>query len=143
MSPPVLAEVVSAASAVAPSLSHFHCLRPTSPTRRPCLCAGFNLVVSLCYQRFLERACLQRVRERGASDVLICETMPGKSKFQPTWLHHDYKHWIAPDSTNPHRAKCKLCGKTFDVTAMGESALKSLMKSAEYIGAIKMGQGLR
>lgn len=68
--------------------------------------------------------------------------MPGKSKFQTTWLHHDdYKHWIAPDTTNPHRAKCKLCGKTFDVTAMGESALKSHMKSAKHIGAIKMGQG--
>ncbi|KAH9381460.1 hypothetical protein HPB48_016973 [Haemaphysalis longicornis] len=68
--------------------------------------------------------------------------MPGKSKFQTTWLHHDdYKQWIAPDTTSPHRAKCKLCCKTFDVTAMGESALKSHMKSAKHIAAVNITQG--
>lgn len=59
--------------------------------------------------------------------------MPGKSKFQSSWLSNDsYKDWVAPDTANPHRAKCKPCGKTFDVTAMGECALKSHMKSAKH-----------
>ncbi|CAN7985972.1 unnamed protein product [Ixodes hexagonus] len=65
--------------------------------------------------------------------------MPGKSKFQGAWLHNDdYRDWVAPDTTDQHRARCKPCGKTFDVAAMGESALKSHMKSAKHAGVMKI-----
>ncbi|CAN7940621.1 unnamed protein product [Ixodes hexagonus] len=65
--------------------------------------------------------------------------MPGKSKFQGAWLYNDdYRDWVAPDTTDQHRATCKPCGKTFDVAAMGESALKSHMKSAKHAGVMKI-----
>lgn len=64
--------------------------------------------------------------------------MPGKSKFQSSWLSNDsYRGWVAPDTTNSHGAKCKPCGKSFDVTAMGECALKSHMKSAKHCAMVK------
>lgn len=64
--------------------------------------------------------------------------MPGKCKFQRSWLNNDsYRHWLAPDPANPHRAKCKPCAKTFDIAAMGESALKSHVKSSKHDGNVK------
>lgn len=60
--------------------------------------------------------------------------MPGKCNFQHAWLTSAaYKEWISPDTSNSHRAKCKVCAKTFDVSSMGESALKSHMKSAKHV----------
>lgn len=68
--------------------------------------------------------------------------MPGKCKFQSVWLSNDsYKNWVAPDTMDPHRATCKPCGKTFDIAAMGESALKSHMKSAKHSGVMKAAAG--
>ncbi|CAN7945535.1 unnamed protein product [Ixodes hexagonus] len=65
--------------------------------------------------------------------------MPGKSKFQGAWLHNDdYRDWVAPDTTDQRRSRCKPCGKTFDVAAMGESVLKSHMKSAKHAGVMKI-----
>uniref|UniRef100_A0A6B0UZD0 Putative e3 ubiquitin-protein ligase n=1 Tax=Ixodes ricinus TaxID=34613 RepID=A0A6B0UZD0_IXORI len=63
----------------------------------------------------------------------------GKSRFQGAWLYSDeYKDRVAPDTTNQHRARCKPCGKTFDVAAIGESALKSHMKSAKHASIMKI-----
>ncbi|XP_070386740.1 uncharacterized protein [Dermacentor albipictus] len=65
--------------------------------------------------------------------------MPGKSKFQGACLHNEaYKDWIALDTTSEHRARCRPCGKTFDITNMGESALKSHMKSAKHAGVMEI-----
>ncbi|KAH7980776.1 hypothetical protein HPB49_019132 [Dermacentor silvarum] len=58
------------------------------------------------------------------------------------WLSNDsYKNWVAPDMMDPHRATCKPCGKTFNIAAMGESALKSHMKSAKHSGVMKAAAG--
>ncbi|KAH8020990.1 hypothetical protein HPB51_011357 [Rhipicephalus microplus] len=60
--------------------------------------------------------------------------MPRKCNFQHAWLTGAaYKEWISPDTSNWHRAKCKVCAKTFDVSSMGESALKSHMKSVKHV----------
>lgn len=59
--------------------------------------------------------------------------MPGKCRFQRSWLNNDnYREWLAPDVSNPHKARCKICCKCFDITAMGESAVKSHQKSAKH-----------
>lgn len=68
--------------------------------------------------------------------------MPGKCKFQSAWLSNDdYKLWVAPDTANPHCAKCTRCRKTFDIASMGESALKSHAKSAKHCGIMQMAAG--
>lgn len=68
--------------------------------------------------------------------------MPGKCNFQRSWLgHDDYRHWIAPDPGSMNRTKCRPCVKTFDVSSMGESALKSHMKSAKHSGNMKTAAG--
>lgn len=59
--------------------------------------------------------------------------MPGKCTFQQSWLSKDpYKDWILPDPASANRAKCRPCGKTFDISSMGESALRSHQKSAKH-----------
>lgn len=59
--------------------------------------------------------------------------MPRKCRFQRSWLNNDnYREWLALDVSNPHKARCKICCKCFDITAMGESALKSHQKSAKH-----------
>lgn len=64
--------------------------------------------------------------------------MLGKYNFQQLWLSSAaYKEWITPDTLNSHRAKCKACGKAFDVSSMGVSALKSHMKSAKHMEDMK------
>ncbi|XP_049270810.1 uncharacterized protein LOC125758087 [Rhipicephalus sanguineus] len=64
--------------------------------------------------------------------------MPGQCNFQESWLSHvAYKDWVAPDPMSSHRARCRPCAKTFDVSSMGESALKSHQRSAKHIGNLK------
>ncbi|CAN7949040.1 unnamed protein product [Ixodes pacificus] len=64
--------------------------------------------------------------------------MPGKCNFQQSWLSSGaYEEWISSDTSNSHRAKGKPCGKTFDVSSMGESALKSHMKGAKHMENMK------
>ncbi|GBM60862.1 hypothetical protein AVEN_179013-1 [Araneus ventricosus] len=60
--------------------------------------------------------------------------MPGKCFFNPLWLENaDYKDWLVPVTDSKHKAKCKLCVKEFDITKMGESALKSHMKGTKHV----------
>ena len=54
--------------------------------------------------------------------------MPGKCTFSENWTSHvAYKDWILRDSSSQHKARCRLCQKSFDCSNMGESALKSHM----------------
>lgn len=59
--------------------------------------------------------------------------MPGKCTFQQRWLRCSEYNWVAPDTANENRAKCKVCAKDIDLTSMGESALKSHMKSTKHV----------
>ena len=62
--------------------------------------------------------------------------MPGKCKFQDAWLKAtNYKSWLVKDS-NTTRAKCGLCDRAFDISNMGEAALKSHMKGAKHMSKI-------
>lgn len=61
--------------------------------------------------------------------------MPGKCSFSDIWLVKDkYQLWLTKD-TDPRRAKCKLCCKTFDISNMGEAALASHMKGKKHEAA--------
>jgi hypothetical protein len=55
--------------------------------------------------------------------------MPGKCRFQDVWTKDErYREWVMRGNLNG-TAKCRFCGeKAFDVSNMGEAALKSHMK---------------
>ena len=56
----------------------------------------------------------------------------GKCIFIENWLQKDrYKHWLRHDSNN-HKARCRLCSKSFDIGNMGESALVSHLKGIKH-----------
>ncbi|KAH7965160.1 hypothetical protein HPB49_004549 [Dermacentor silvarum] len=53
--------------------------------------------------------------------------MRGKCKFQSAWLSNDdYKLWVAPDTSDPHRAKCTTCRKTFDIAKTAKAKAEEL-----------------
>lgn len=107
------------------------------------LCLYLVCAYSGCFVRCL----FPRVAYGACSDPVIRafrwhRIMPGKCKFQSAWLSNDdYKLWVAPDTANPHCAKCTRCRKTFDIASMGESALKSHAKSAKHCGIMQMAAG--
>ena len=64
---------------------------------------------------------------------LNVNTMPGKCKFKDVWLESGaYKEWLLCDSKDEHKARCRFCAKTFDISSMGEAALRSHMKSKKH-----------
>jgi hypothetical protein len=54
--------------------------------------------------------------------------MPGKCKFLNKWLEQPQYHAWLRNSPDVHKAHCKCCNKSFDISSMGESALQSHMK---------------
>ena len=61
--------------------------------------------------------------------------MPRVCTFQESWLRKvDYRLWLLGDKTNPDTsARCRCCLKSFDVSNMGESAIKSHMKGQKHL----------
>lgn len=58
--------------------------------------------------------------------------MPGNSHFQPKWVEiTEYKQWLQRGSSSG-KAKCTMCAKEIDISNMGESALKSHLKSTRH-----------
>ena len=63
---------------------------------------------------------------------IVYEKM-GKCYFSLEWTNMEqYKDWLLPDPKSKSSAKCGLCVKTFDVSNMGEHALKSHAKSVTH-----------
>ena len=61
------------------------------------------------------------------------KTMPRQCSFQTSWItHKDYKTWIVKDTVST-RAKCKICAKTFDISNMGEAAVRSHMRGKGHV----------
>lgn len=60
--------------------------------------------------------------------------MPGgKCLFNDDWFKSDdYKNWILRDSESKCKARCAMCSKSFDVSNMGECALKYHMKGKKH-----------
>ena len=64
-----------------------------------------------------------------ASDLDHCQfKMPGKCKFLNKWLEQPQYHAWLRNSPDIHKAHCKSCNKSFDISSLGESALQSHMK---------------
>ena len=52
--------------------------------------------------------------------------------FQSNWkLNPDY-HWLQEEEKNLFYAKCSICKKSFSLSNMGESAVKSHLNSAKH-----------
>ena len=59
--------------------------------------------------------------------------MPRKCTFSENWTSHvAYKDWILRDSSSQHKARCRLCQKSFYRSNMGESALKSHRRGSKH-----------
>nr|KAI8731911.1 hypothetical protein BgiMline_030099 [Biomphalaria glabrata] len=57
----------------------------------------------------------------------------GKCYFSNQWLEKiEYKLWLQSDPKNVRNAVCRICKKTFDVSNMGEHALKSHAKGLNH-----------
>ncbi|CAG03261.1 unnamed protein product [Tetraodon nigroviridis] len=56
--------------------------------------------------------------------------MPGKCKFQDSWLSKViYKDWLVKDDHDIHFARCRACCKSIKLQTMGE--LRSLATQGE------------
>ena len=63
--------------------------------------------------------------------------MPGKCKFQETWLQKkDYKDWLKRRN-NPYTAMCSLCLKTLQLGSMGEAIIRQHAKGSKHQNLIK------
>ena len=61
-----------------------------------------------------------------ASDLDHCQfKMPGKCKFLNKWLEQPQYHAWLRNSPDIHKAHCKCCNKSFDISSMGKSALQT------------------
>ena len=68
---------------------------------------------------------------------ITCEKMPGKCQFTKTkckrWrANKDYGDWLAPHSQLLSMAFCTACDKAFDISNMGEAALKNHCKGTKH-----------
>ena len=58
--------------------------------------------------------------------------MPGKCTFSNKWVSMpDYSPWITKDP-DPRKAKCIKCHKSFNISNMGEAAVKSHMSGLKH-----------
>ena len=64
--------------------------------------------------------------------------MPGgKSVFSDLWLDKkEFADWLMHDD-NKYSAACKVCKKTFDISNMGETAVKSHAKGVKHIALLQ------
>ncbi|KAG7226964.1 hypothetical protein INR49_022278 [Caranx melampygus] len=70
-------------------------------------------------------------------DTFTRLTMPGKCKFQDSWLSKDiYKDWLLKDVNDIHFARCRACCKTIKLQTMGEAALTSHAGGAGHKAAV-------
>ena len=61
----------------------------------------------------------------------------GKSKFQPDWLNKpSYATWLAANR-NAFSAYCQVCRSNFDVTAMGEAAVRSHSTGKRHLANVR------
>ncbi|XP_022613280.1 uncharacterized protein LOC111230729 [Seriola dumerili] len=64
--------------------------------------------------------------------------MPGKCKFQDSWLSKDiYKDWLLKDVQDIHFARCRACCKSIKLQTMGEAALTSHAGGAGHKAAVR------
>ncbi|XP_029974401.1 uncharacterized protein fsbp isoform X2 [Salarias fasciatus] len=64
--------------------------------------------------------------------------MPGKCKFQESWLSKEiYKDWLVEDALDIHFARCRACGKSIKLQTMGEAALTSHAGGAGHKAAVR------
>ena len=62
----------------------------------------------------------------------------GKSKFQPDWLNKpSYATWLAANRNDAFSAYCQVCRSNFDVTAMGEAAVRSHSTGKRHLANVR------
>ena len=65
------------------------------------------------------------------------------SRFNIDWLNRgEYKDWLLPEDSDPTKARCKICRKTFSISNMGEKAVRSHTKGKKHASSLKVSQGI-
>ncbi|XP_058498535.1 uncharacterized protein LOC131468383 [Solea solea] len=85
---------------------------------------------------------MSQIREKADCQVAVQLTseltMPGKCKFQDTWLAKDiYKDWLVKDLHDIHFARCRACCRSIKLQTMGEAALTSHAGGAGHKAAVR------
>lgn len=62
-----------------------------------------------------------------------------KCVFNELWLRKpEYANWLERDRDSKYSACCSVCRKTFDVSNMGEPAVRSHGRGAKHVEILKM-----
>ena len=65
------------------------------------------------------------------------------SRFHIDWLSRgEYKDWLLPEDSEPTKARCKICRKTFSLSNMGEKAVRSHAEGKKHASSLKVSQGI-
>ena len=65
------------------------------------------------------------------------------SRFNIDWLSRgEYKDWLLPEDSDPTKARCKICMKTFSLSNMGEKAVRSHAEGKKHASSLKVSQGI-
>ena len=63
------------------------------------------------------------------------------SRFNTDWLsREEYKDWLLPEESDNTKARCKIFKKTFSLSNMGETAVKSHAEGKKYASSVKVSQ---
>lgn len=66
----------------------------------------------------------------------------GKCAFNDMWLQKpEYAAWLVRDRENKHHAHCNVCRRSFDISNMGEPALRSHSKGNKHCELVKVKTG--
>lgn len=69
--------------------------------------------------------------------------MPGYCLFHEIWLENsEYVGWLEKDP-DKHKARCKVCVKSFGLGTMGEAALRVHMSGKKHIALMRSKMSLR
>ena len=65
------------------------------------------------------------------------------SGFNIDWLSRgEYKDWLLPEDSDPTKARCKICRKTFSISNMGEKVVRSHAEGKKHASSLKVSQGI-
>ena len=63
------------------------------------------------------------------------------SRFNTDWLsREEYKNWLLPEESDNIKARCKICKRTFSLSNMGKTAVKSHVEGKKYASSVKVSQ---
>ena len=70
--------------------------------------------------------------------------MSQQTSFNSAGLHEElFKHWLETVEEDNHKARCIVCGLTFELSNMGKQALISHSKGKKHVEKIKYASKMK